>query len=142
MPVRPDFGMDMRQGPLGPGLTSDANDDDAMDQNDDPMEGKEDKTSALDLGALERDLLEYQFSEDDDDGEVDGPLLLMMPSSILSPKKEAAARLSLVDAVGLAFDSRRGYAQKLPHESPRRRIDQTMRVPRHVARGRMGKIPK
>ena len=51
------------------------------------MKGKEDKTSGLDLGALEKDLLGYQFSEDDDDGEVDEPLLLMMPSSFMSPTK-------------------------------------------------------
>ena len=43
------------------------------------MEGKKDKSSGLDLGALERDLLEYQFSEDDDDGDVDGHLLLSYP---------------------------------------------------------------
>ena len=55
------------------------------------MERKEDKTSRLDFGALERDLLEYQFSEDDDDREVDEPLLLMMPSSFMSPTKEAPA---------------------------------------------------
>ena len=40
----------------------------------------------MDLGALERDLLEYQFSEDDD-GEVDGNLLLMKPSSFMAPTK-------------------------------------------------------
>ena len=39
----------------------DANDDDAMDQDDDSIEGKEDKTSGLDFGALERDLLEYHW---------------------------------------------------------------------------------
>ena len=47
------------------------NDDDQMDQEDDHIEGKEDKSSAL-----EKVLLEYQFSEDDDDGEVDGGLLM------------------------------------------------------------------
>ena len=62
VPARRDSGMDMRQGSSGAGPKPDANDDDAMDQDDDPMEGKEDKTSGLDLGALERDLLEYQFS--------------------------------------------------------------------------------
>ena len=67
VPARPDSGMDMRQGPSGPGPKPDANDDDVMDQDDDPMEGKEDKTRGLD--ALKRDLLEYQFSEDDDDAE-------------------------------------------------------------------------
>ena len=58
--------MDMRQNPSGPGPKPDAKDDDVMDQDHDPMEGKEDKMSGLDLGALERDLLEYQFSDDDD----------------------------------------------------------------------------
>ena len=47
-----------------------------MAQGDDHTEGKGEKLNGLDLGALERDLLEYQFSEDDD-GEVDGNLLLM-----------------------------------------------------------------
>ena len=70
------------------------------------MEGKEDKTSGLDLGALERDLLEYQFSEDDEDGEVDDPLLLMTPSSFMSPAEEAPASLSSADPVGLALGSR------------------------------------
>ena len=81
--ARPDSGMDMRQGPSGPGPRPDTNYDDQMDQDDDPMEGKKDKSSGLDLGALERDLLEYQFSEDDDDGDVDGHLLSMTPSSFI-----------------------------------------------------------
>ena len=46
------------------------------------MKGKGEKSSEMDLGALERDLLEYLFSEDDD-GEVDGNLLLMTPSSFI-----------------------------------------------------------
>ena len=48
------------------------------------------------LGALEREMLEYRFSEDDD-GEVDGSLLLMTPSSFMSPTKEASADLSPMD---------------------------------------------
>ena len=57
-----------------------------MDQGDDPLEGKRDKSSGLDLGALERDLLEYQFSQDDDDDrDVDAPLLLMTLSSFMFP---------------------------------------------------------
>ena len=82
------------------------------------------------MGALERDLLEYQFSEDDDDdGEADGPLLLMTASSFMSPTKEALASLSPVDPVGLASDSRYREIQKLLHKSPRRRrIDETRRV--------------
>ena len=51
-------------------------------------------------------MLEYQFSEDDDDGEVDRPLSWMTPSL-----------------------SRRGDAHRLLHDSARRRrIDETMRV--------------
>ena len=57
----------MRQGPSGPGPRPETNDDEQMDQDDDHTEGKGDKSNGLDLGALERDLLEYQFSEDDDD---------------------------------------------------------------------------
>ena len=105
VPARSDSGMDLGQGPSGPGPKPDAKDDDVTDQGDDPMEGKEDKTSRLDFGALERDLLEYQFNEDDDDGEVDEPLL-MMPSSFMSPAKNAPTSLSPLDKVGLALNSR------------------------------------
>ena len=68
VPVRPDLGMDMRQGPSGPGLRPDTNDDEQMDQDEDHMEGKGDKSNEVDLGALDRDLLEYHFIEDDDGG--------------------------------------------------------------------------
>ena len=45
-PARSDSGMDMHQGPSGPGpKPDDANNDDAENQDDDPMEGKDDKTS-------------------------------------------------------------------------------------------------
>ena len=92
VPPRPDSRMDMRQGPSVPGPKPDAKDNDVTDQDEDPMEVKEDKTVGLDLDALERDLLEYQFGEDDDDdGDVDEPLLLIMPSSFMSPTKEAPA---------------------------------------------------
>ena len=64
-----------------------------MDHDDNDTEGKTGKPGETDLGALERDLLEYRFSEDDD-GEVDGSLLLMTPSSFMSPTKEASADLS------------------------------------------------
>ena len=75
-----------------------------------------------------RDLLEYQFTEDDD-GEVDGNLLLMTPSSFMSPRKEAPASLSPVDPISLAMDYRSRDLQKLLHESPRRRkIEETVRV--------------
>ena len=79
--------MDMRQGLSGLGPRPDTNDDEQMDQDDDHMDGKGDKSNRLDLEALERDLLEYQFSDDDDDGEVDGNLLLMTPSSFMSPTR-------------------------------------------------------
>ena len=73
-------------------------------------------------------MLENQFSEDDD-GEVDGNILLMKPSSLMSPTKEAPANVSPVDPIGLAMDYRSRNPQKLLHESPRRRkIEETMRV--------------
>ena len=78
LPARPDTGMDMRQCPSGPKLKPDTNDDERINQDDDHLEGKGEKSGEMDLGALERDLLEYQFSEDDD-GEVDGNLLLTTP---------------------------------------------------------------
>ena len=128
VPARPDSGMNMRQGPSGHGPKPDTNDDELMYQDDDHMEGKGEKSGGLDLGALERDLLEYQFSEDDN-GEVDGNLLLMTPSSFMSPTREAPASLSSVDPMSLAMDYRSRDLQKLLHESPRRRrIEETMRV--------------
>ena len=128
VPARPDSGMDMRQGPSGHKPKPDTNDDERMDQDADHMEGKGEKSSEIDLGALERDLLEYQFSEDDD-GEVDGNLLLMTPSSFMSSTKEAPASLSPVEPISLAMDYRRRDLQKLLHESPRRRkIEESMRV--------------
>ena len=128
VPARPDSGIYMRQGPSGPGPKPDPNDDELMDQDDDHMEEKGDKSGGMDLGALERDLLENQFSEDDD-GEVDGNLFLMTPSSFMSPKKEAPASLSPVDPMSLAMVNRSRSLQKLLHESPRRRrIEEIMRV--------------
>ena len=128
VPARPDSGIDMRQGPSGPGPKPDPNDDELMDQDDDHMEEKGDKSGGMDLGALERDLLENQFSEDDD-GEVDGNIFLMTPSSFMSPKKEAPASLSPVDPISLAMVNRSRSLQKLLHESPRRRrIEEIMRV--------------
>ena len=90
VPARQDSGIDSRQGPSGPRPKPDAGDDELMDQDDDDndTEGKTGKPGETDLGALERDLLEYRFSEDDD-GEVDGSLLLMTPSSFMSPTKVA-----------------------------------------------------
>ena len=40
VPARPDPGMDMRQGPSGPGPRPDTNDDEQMDQDHDHLEGK------------------------------------------------------------------------------------------------------
>ena len=126
--ARPDSGMDMRQGPSGPQPKPDPNGDERMDQDDDHMEGKGEKLSEMDLGALEKDLLEYQISEDDV-GEVDANLLLMTPSSFMSPTKEAPASLSPVEPISLAMDYRRRELQKLLHESPRRRkIEENMSV--------------
>ena len=83
----------------------------------------------MDLGALEKNLLEYRCSEGDESGEVDGPPVLMTPSLIMSPTKDAPASLAPVAPVYLALDSQRRDAQKLIHEFPRRRrIDETMRV--------------
>ena len=66
---------------------------------------------------------------EEDDGEVDGNILLMTPSSFMSPTKEAPASLSPVDPIGLAMDHRSRDLLKLLHESPRRRrIEETMRV--------------
>ena len=128
VPARPDSGMDMQQGPSLPRPKPDTNDDEQMDQDDDHMEGKGEKLDGKDLGAMERDLLEYQFFEDDD-GEVDGNLLLMTPSSFMSPTRDVPASLSPVDPIGLAMNNRSRDIQKLLHKSPRRRrIDETMRV--------------
>ena len=125
VPARPDSGTDTRQGPSGPKPKPDADDDELMDQddNDNDIEGKTGKPGETDLGALERDLLEYRFSEDDD-GEVDGSLLVMTPSSFMSPTKEASADLSPMDPI-----SRSNDPQRLLHESRRRRkIEESMRV--------------
>ena len=120
--------MDMRQGSSGSKPKPDTDDDERIDQDDDDKESKTGKSVEVDLGALERDLLEYQFSEDDD-GEVDGNLLLMTPSSFMSPAKEAPASLSPVEPISLAMDCRRRDLQKLLHESPRKRkIEESMRV--------------
>ena len=130
VPARPDSGIDSRQGPSGPKPKPDAGDDELMDQddNDNDIEGKTGKPGETDLGALERDLLEYRLSEDDD-GEVDGSLLLMTPSSFMSPTKEALADLSPMDPISQARECRSRDPQRLLHESPRRRkIEESMRV--------------
>ena len=131
VPARPDSGIDTRQGPSGPKPKTDADDDDELmdqDDNDNDIEGKTGKPGETDLGALERTLLEYRFSEDDD-GEVDGSLLLMTPSSFMSPTKEASADLSPMDPISQAREFRSRDPRGLLHESPRRRkIEESMRV--------------
>ena len=115
-PARPDSGVDTRQGPS------------QMDQDEDDTRVKTERPGETDLGALERDLVEYRFSEDDD-GEVDGSLLLMTPSSFMSPTKEALADLSPVDPISQARECRSRDPQRMLHESPRRRkIEESMRV--------------
>ena len=128
VPARPDSGIDSRQGPSGPRPKPDAGDDELMDHDDNDTEGKTEKPGETDLGALERDLLEYRFSEDDD-GEVDGSLLLMTPSSFMSPTKEASADLSPMDPISQARECRSRDPQRLLHESPRRRkIEESMKI--------------
>ena len=130
VPARPDSGTDSRQGPSGPRPKPDADDDELMDQddNDDVTGSKTEKPGETDPGALERDLLEYRFSEDDD-GEVDGSLLLMTPSSFMSPTKEASADLSPMDPISQARECRSRDPQRLLHESPRRRkIEESMKI--------------
>ena len=128
VPARPDSGIDSRQGPSGPRPKPDAGDDELMDHDDNDTEGKTEKPGETDLGALERDLLEYRFSEDDD-GEVDGSLLLMTPSSFMSSTKEASADLSPMDPISQARECRSRDPQRLLHESPRRRkIEESMKI--------------
>ena len=131
VPARPDSGTSAQQGPSGPKPKPDADDDDPMDQDDKDDEtggNKTEKSGETDLGALERDLLEYRFSEDDD-GEVDGSLLLMTPSSFMSPTKEASADLSPIDPISQARECRSRDPQRLLHESPRRRkIEESMKI--------------
>ena len=73
IPARSFSGVEMRQGPsgLGPkpddgGKKEDANKENQGENN--PMEGKGDKMREFDMGALERDLLEYDFNEAEDGG--------------------------------------------------------------------------
>ena len=100
--ARPDSGMDVRQGHSGPEPRPETNDNVQMEKDNNHNEGKGDKSIGLDLGALEKYLLEYQFSEVD--GKVDGNILLMTPSSFTSPTKKELASLSPVDSIGLAID--------------------------------------
>ena len=72
LPARPDLGKDMRQGPAGPGPKPDDEKNKVANKEnqgeDDPMEGRSDKVSEVDLGALERDLFEYDCNETEGGG--------------------------------------------------------------------------
>ena len=84
--------------------------------------------SEFDLGALEKDLLEYDFNETEDGG-TNETLVLMTPSSFMSPTKEHPASLSPVESESLVESHQSRGARKLLCESPRRRrIDESMRV--------------
>ena len=105
IPAGPDSGVDMRQDPSGPGPKKNdgGKEGDAKKESqweDDPMEGKGDKMSEFDLGALTRDLLEYEFIETEVGG-TNETLVLMTLSSFMSPTKEPPV-LSLVESGSLA----------------------------------------
>ena len=133
IPAWPDSGLIMRQGPSGHGPRSDHGEKEGdankeNQRNDDPMEGKGDKMSEFDLGALERDLLEYDFNEAEGGGAND-MLVLMTPSSFMSPTKEPPPSLSPVESMSLAEAHQRRGESKLLSESPLRRIIvESMRV--------------
>ena len=95
---------------------------------DDPIEGKNSNMIDFDLGALERDLLEYDFNEAEGGG-ANETLVLMTPSSFMSPTKETPASLSPVESMSLVGARQRRGETKLLSESPRmRRIDESIRV--------------
>ena len=133
IPARPDSGIYMRQEPSGPGPKPDdgGKKEDANKENqghDDPMEGKGDKMSKFDQGALERNLLEYDFFEAEGGGTNKTPVL-MTRSSFRSPTKEPPASLSQVESRSLSEAHQRRDAPKLLCDSPRRRrIDESMRI--------------
>ena len=120
IPARPDAVVDMLQGPSGPGPRPD-NGGDANKENhgeDDPMEGKSDRMSEFDLGALERDLLEYDFNETDG-GEANETVVLMTPSSFMSLTKEPPASPSPAESMSLVDAYQRKGESKLLSESSR-----------------------
>ena len=97
IPDRLDTGVDMRQRPSGPlpkpdngGKKEDA--DKENQEENDPVEVIGDKMSEFDLGALERDLLEYDFNEAEDGGANEMPVL-MTPSLFKSPTSPRLACL-------------------------------------------------
>ena len=92
------------------------------------MEGKKDRMSKFDLGALDWDLLENDFIETEGGG-ANETLVLMTPSSFMSLTKENPANLSPVESMSLVEAYQRKGESKLLNESPRRkRIDESMRV--------------
>ena len=92
------------------------------------MEGKSNRLSEFDLGALERDLLEYDFNETEGGG-ANETLVLMTPSSFMSPTKEPPASLSPVESMSLVeVYQKRGESKLLSESLQRRRIDGSMRV--------------
>ena len=64
------------------------------------MKGKGDKVSKIDLGALERDLLDHDFNEVEDGG-VDEMLMLMTPASFMSHAEKPPASLSPEESMSL-----------------------------------------
>ena len=131
--ARPDSLVDMHQGPSGPGPKPDngGKKEDANKKNqgkDESIEGKGDNMSEFDLGAVERDLLEYDFNEAKNGGTNETPVL-MTPTSLMSPTKEHPASLSPTECRSLIEAHQMRGAPKLLCESPRkRRVDESMRV--------------
>ena len=84
--------------------------------------------SDVDLGALERDLLEYEFNETEGGG-ANETLVLMTPSSFMSPTKEPPASLSPVESMSLVEAyQRKGESKQLSESARRRSIDESIRV--------------
>ena len=90
------------------------------------MEGKGDKMSEFDLGALEIDFLKFDFTSLTMKRKTP---VLMTPSSFMSPTKEPTASLSPVESRSLIEEHQGRGAPKLLFESlRRRRIDDSMQV--------------
>ena len=71
---------------------------------------------------------EDKLSEDGDSGDVADPLVLMTPSSLISPTKKAPASCSPMGPVYLRLAPQRKNVQKTLYESNRkRRIDEATR---------------
>ena len=73
-------------------------------------------------------LLEYDFFEEEGGG-VNETLVLMTPSSFVSPTKELPASLSPLESMSLVeAHQRRGESKQLTESPRRRRIDESMPV--------------